>query len=191
MPKPSVNHSRAMPSAHPTMSLARLVQVGGIPGAPGACSIIATGVSQTAADGGATAVARACHLPHLRCAALALKGWTEPDRAALWSGPKGSDGDWRPCVRSPEGKCMDAGMVPSPMQVTLASDPAEIILGDGANSGLVEPSARFRGGETGVGPDPSVREFAAVIGGVGKVAARRNRRVEGGGFDRIGTGELG
>src|SRR5262249_32127350 len=40
MPKPSVNQSRDMPSAQPTMSLALLVQVGGIPGLPGACSII-------------------------------------------------------------------------------------------------------------------------------------------------------
>src|SRR5262249_30353846 len=34
------NHSRELPSAQPTMSLALLVQVGGIPGPPGACSII-------------------------------------------------------------------------------------------------------------------------------------------------------
>src|SRR5437762_4001816 len=40
MPKPSVNHSRDMPSAQPTMSLALLVQVGGIPGPPRARSII-------------------------------------------------------------------------------------------------------------------------------------------------------
>jgi hypothetical protein len=40
IPNPSVNHSREMPSAHPTMSLALLVQVGAIAGPPGACSII-------------------------------------------------------------------------------------------------------------------------------------------------------
>src|SRR6516165_2103926 len=40
MPKPRVNHSREIPSAHPTMSLALLVQVGAVPGPPGACSII-------------------------------------------------------------------------------------------------------------------------------------------------------
>src|SRR5260370_41977757 len=40
MPKPRVNHSREKPSAQPTMSLAPLVQVGEIPGPPGACSII-------------------------------------------------------------------------------------------------------------------------------------------------------
>src|SRR5271166_6954903 len=39
--KTSVNHSRELPSAQPTMSLALLAQVGGIPGPPGACSIIA------------------------------------------------------------------------------------------------------------------------------------------------------
>src|SRR5438132_13092885 len=40
MPKPRVNHSRETPSAHPTMSLALLVQVGAVAGPPGACSII-------------------------------------------------------------------------------------------------------------------------------------------------------
>src|SRR5271169_849440 len=40
MPKPRVNHSRKIPSAHPTVSLALLVQVGAVPGPPGACSII-------------------------------------------------------------------------------------------------------------------------------------------------------
>src|ERR1051325_9123235 len=36
MPKPIVNQSRAGPSEQPTISLALLVQVGGMPGAPGA-----------------------------------------------------------------------------------------------------------------------------------------------------------
>src|SRR6266478_902785 len=40
MPNPRVNHSREIPSAHPTMSLALLVQVGAVPGPPGASSII-------------------------------------------------------------------------------------------------------------------------------------------------------
>ena len=40
MPKPRVNQSREGPSAHPTISLALLVQVGAVPGPPGARSII-------------------------------------------------------------------------------------------------------------------------------------------------------
>src|SRR5438552_401863 len=36
MPKPTVNHSRDWPRAQPTMSLALLDQVGGMPGLPGA-----------------------------------------------------------------------------------------------------------------------------------------------------------
>src|SRR6185437_11718037 len=51
MPKPSVNQTREGPSVHPTMSFALLVQVGAIPGCPGACPVgftvplIARGVS--------------------------------------------------------------------------------------------------------------------------------------------------
>jgi hypothetical protein len=43
MPKPIVNHSRAGPSAQPTMSLALLVHVGAIPGAPGAWPVGSVG----------------------------------------------------------------------------------------------------------------------------------------------------
>src|SRR4051794_4304528 len=103
MPKPIVNHSRAGPSAQPTISLALLVQVGGMPGSPGAwpeasgrsliaiCCYLSSSLAAQASDAGRSAVildrpidlqARGRKLNGWRIAALLLRSAAQVERRA-------------------------------------------------------------------------------------------------------------
>src|SRR5207302_10926388 len=61
--------------------------------------------------------------------------------------------------------------------VTSGGHPALIIFGDRRYRGLIKPTSRLGCRQSRVRTDASVGEFAAVVGRVGEVSARRDRRV--------------
>src|SRR5205807_8035909 len=72
----------------------------------------------------------------------------------------------------------------------LCGDPTLVILSDRVDGCIIEAAARLGGRESRVGADAAIREFAPVVGGVGEIAPRRNRRIEGGRLDRLWVGKL-
>src|SRR5262249_20027783 len=72
----------------------------------------------------------------------------------------------------------------------LGGHPAEIIRRQRGKRGGAETAASFRRRHGRGGAAPAGGESPAIIGGIGKIAPRRYRRIERCGFDRIGVGEL-